>query len=348
MENLSVGTQKLSNFSPSWAASSSQVGQSSYIYKKAQHSHIYKKSSRKKSTSERLEIKYKTQDKLVRLLNDVGEDRTAQSMALCGQKFDVLTCGEHIVAETPNHRCNVRYCPLCSGRRANKYRRKYLPYALAFVKLSPVKLTPCLLTLTQKKIKSEKLKDSRERILKSFKKLIRHNFFADYFDGGIFTIENTISDDGNHCHIHCVVFRKRFIDHKLLKLQWAKVSAGAENLNIKLIDDLESGLGECIKYISKPLDVDKFERKHLSELLEIKGKRMIDTFGKFRSFSVAYELPEEEEIEKKEKLEEGNLCWKCNGNDNLLFHISMTANQKIKFYQQVEQVRGSPPLILSY
>jgi hypothetical protein len=348
MESLVVGGQKLNSFS-SWAVvDSGQVGESSYIYKKGEHPNIYKKVSRKKSTSERLAIKYKTKDKIVRFLNDVGEDRKAQSMALCGQKFDVLTCGQHIVAETPNHRCNIRYCALCSGRRANKYRKKYLPYALAFEQLSPVKLTPCLLTLTQKKIKGEKLKDSRERILKSFRKFIRHNFFVDYFDGGIFTVENTVSDDGNHCHIHCVVFRKKFINHRLLKSHWSKVSEGAENLNIKLIDDLERGLAECIKYVSKPLDVDKFERKHLLELLEIRGKRMIDTFGGFRDFCKAHELPKQEEVKEKEKerLEEGNPCWKCNDNDGLLFHVSMTASEKIRFHQQMEQVRGSPPITL--
>jgi hypothetical protein len=342
MENLAIKHQKLNTFLPTSPQKNyGQVGQSSYVHKKGQHSHIVDSEPKRKSKAERLEISYKTKKKLVGLLADVGETKTAQSMALCGTRFDVLTCGQHIVAETPNHRCNVRYCALCANRRAGKYRNKYTPYALAFVKLSPVKLTPCLLTLTQKKIKGEKLIDSRARILKSFRQFIRPDLFKEYFDGGFFTVENTVNDEANHCHLHVVVFRKKFIDHKLLKQQWAKVSEGAENLNVERIDDLEKGLRECIKYVSKPIDVNNFDRKHLLELLEIKGKRMIDTFGKFRKFCQTHELLKEEPKEEKQKLEEGNYCYHCN-DDSVLFHVSMLAQQKIDFYRQIE-VRGSPP-----
>jgi hypothetical protein len=79
----------------------------------------------------------------------------------------------------------------------------------------------------------------------------------------------------------------------------------------------------------------------LLELLEIKGKRMIDTFGKFRKFCRTHELSKEEPKEEKQKLEEGNYCYHCN-DDSVLFHVSMLARQKIDFYRQTE-VRGSPP-----
>jgi hypothetical protein len=326
-----------------------QLSESSYIYTKGKLPHVFdselKRKSKfkvKKSKAERLEIKYKTKNKLVGLLHEVGEKKIAQSMALCGSYSDVLTCGQHIVSETPNHRCNVRFCVLCANRRSNKYNKKYLPYTLAFVELSRVKVTPCLLTLTQKKIKGERLEKSRERLLKSFRKMIRKPFFRDYFDGGLFTVENVNSDEGNHCHLHSVVFRKKFIDEKLLKREWAKVSEGAKNLNIQRIDDLESGLRECIKYVSKPIDIENFEKKNLLELLEIKGKQMIGTFGKFREFCQTHELLKEAPKEEKPKLEEGNCCYHCN-DDSVLFHVRMTANQKIDFYKQIEQVRGSPP-----
>lgn len=301
------------------------------------HSHIPKSKPKiKKPKSERLKLRYRTRNRIVELLTEVGETETAESMKLCGAKYSVLTCGQHIVAKTPFHRCNVRYCSLCASRRSAKYQRKYLPYAMAFVKDSAVKLTPCLLTLTQAKIEGERLKDSRERLLKSFRKFIRHQFFAEYFDGGIFTIENTVSDNGNHTHLHCVVFRKKFVDHKLLKSHWSAVSPNAENLNIKLIDSLENGLRECIKYVSKPLDVAKFERKHLLELLEIKGKRMIDSFGEFRKFCRDYELPETETTER-EKLAETDCCPNCNDNRTLLYEITLTETQLIEFYRRNEK-----------
>jgi hypothetical protein len=309
------------------------------------NSQIRNRDSNKKLKSEKLEIRSKTRNKLVEILADLGEDKKSESMALCGQKFSVLTCGQHIVAKTPYHRCNVRYCPCCASRRASKYQRKYLPFALDFVKFAPAKLTPCFLTLTQKKIKGERSKDTRARILKSFRKVIRHSFFNVYFDGGIFAIENTVSDNGNHSHIHAVVFRKKFIDVALLKKHWAAVSDGAKNLNLKLIDNLENGLKECLKYISKPIPADKLQRSHVRELLELSGKRMIDTFGSFRKFCQTHELPPDE-TEKREKLEEGQCCPNCESKSNLLFSLTITESQLIDFYKRSESVRGSPSVVI--
>jgi hypothetical protein len=308
------------------------------------HSYIPKRKPKLKLKSEALQVRYQSRQKLVEILTKLGEKETADSMSLCGQKFGVLTCGEHIVAKTPFHRCNVRFCPMCASRRANKYKAKYLPYALDFVKLSPVKLTPCLLTLTQKKVEGEKLIDARKRLMTSFRKFIRHSFFDDYFAGGIYALENTVSDSGNHCHLHTIVFRKKFVSESLLKEHWAMVSKGAENLNIKRIDSLENGLTECIKYISKPIPADRLEIKHVSEILQLKGQRMIDRFGDFRKFCLSHELPEVERAERP-KLTEGECCPNCNNGNNKLFELTMTMPGLIAFHRRIEQTRASPPLI---
>jgi hypothetical protein len=343
-ENLTLSTDliKPSHFSTSSELKSSPLA---YLDKGTTNSQIHNQTSVRKSKSERLEVRSKTRDKLVEILADLGEDKKAESMARCGQKFDVLTCGQHIVAKTAYHRCNVRYCPCCASRRANRYQKKYLPFALDFVKFAPVKLTPCLLTFTQRKIKGEKVKDTRERVLKSFKKVIRHSFFKVYFDGGIFAVENTVSDEGNHCHIHAVVFRKKFIDVALLKKHWASVSDGAKNLNIKLIYSLETGLKECLKYISKPIPADTLQRSHVEELMELAGKRMLETFGSFRKFCQVHELLPDE-IEEREKLEEGQCCPNCEDKGSLLFSLTMTERQLIDFYKRLESVRGSPPVMI--
>jgi hypothetical protein len=345
METLNE-RQKFNALSPSRTSKSkSPVGQSSYVHLGITSSQIHKQKPARKSKSEKLEVRSKTRNKLVEILTALGEDRKADSMAKCGERFEVLTCGEHIVAKMPYHRCNIRYCPMCAGRRASKYQNKYLPYALDFVKLSPDKLTPCLLTFTQKKITGEKLKDSRARILKSFHSIIRHAFFTEYFSGGIFAIENTVSDDGNHCHIHVIVFRKKFIDVALIKEHWSSVSEGAKNLNIKRVDSLENGLKECLKYIAKPIPADKLKRTHVKELLELAGQRMFDTFGSFRKFCGTHELPEKEKTER-EKLVEGICCPNCNNDNNLLFALTMNEHQLINFYKRMELTRGSPPVLI--
>jgi hypothetical protein len=327
---------------PSSITETENLDNPSYIYNRDNILTSELPKRKRKPKSERLEISYKTQDKLVNLLDEIGEKKTSESMALCGRKFDALLCDAgHISAKLPYHRCNVRYCPLCANRRAGKYQRKYLPFAVDFVRLTAFTLTPCLLTLTQKKIKGERLVDSRERILSSFRNFIRHDFFEEYFSGGLFAFENTISELGNHSHLHVVVFRKKYVNHKLLKQHWAMVSLGAENLNIKILKDLETGLREAIKYVSKPIDVDKFEINHLSELLEVKSKRMIDTFGDFRKFCLKHELPKVEE-EEREKIEVGQCCSRCDatGVHNVLFQLSMTHRELIDLHRKNEKSKA--------
>ncbi len=287
-----------------------QVEHHAYVHSGTTTAHFTKRKSRKK-TSESLAIKRKTKLKLVELLGALGEVESSESMSNCGEKWTVVTCGEHIAAKIPFHRCNIRYCPLCGSRRANKYVKKYLPYVVEFVKQNP-RFKPCLLTLTQKKIKGESKKDARERILKSFKQLIRRKFFVEYFAGGIWACEVTESESGNHSHLHIVIFRRKFIDAKLLKEEWSKVSPGAKNLNIRLIDSLENGLRESIKYISKPIPAENLTLQSVKEILELKGLRMIDTFGEFRSFYRDFELPKADETESdKVDFVIGECCPAC-------------------------------------
>jgi hypothetical protein len=318
------------------------VSDSSYIYLRENNLTSATPKRRRKPKSEKLRNRYKTQSKIVSLLHELGEKKMAESMGNCCQRSYALTCGVHIISERFNHYCNIRFCSLCANRRASRYKNKYVPYALAFVEER--RLTPCLLTLTQKKIKGEKLIDSRERLVKSFRKLIRREFFDDYFAGGIFTVENTNSEAGNHTHLHIVIFRKKFISHRLLKEHWAAVSPGAENLNIKLIHDLEKGLSHCIKYVSKPQDLNTLQKEGLLEILEIRGKRMIDTFGDFRQFCRQTRLPKQVK-EERPRAVEGQCCTKCDDGESLLFQISMTAQERIRLYEQIELAQRAAPFI---
>ena len=92
--------RKLNSLSPSWTSKSkSPVGQSSYVHLGTTSSQIHTQKPARKSKSEKLEVRSKTRKKLVQILTELGEDRKAESMAVCGERFEVLTCGEHIVAK---------------------------------------------------------------------------------------------------------------------------------------------------------------------------------------------------------------------------------------------------------
>ncbi len=330
---------------------SKTVGQQAYVHSGTTSKHFLKRKKRKK-ISETLAVKRKSRLELVKYLNQLGELNYADSMSKCGSRWSVMSCGEHIASKIPFHRCNIRFCPSCSNRRSAKFVKKYIPYVSAFLKQNS-RFKPCLLTLTQVKFVGESKKDARERILKSFKKVIRRKFFNEYFAGGIWACELTESESGNHCHLHIFIFRRKFIDEKLLKSEWAKVSPGAKNLNIKLIDGLESGLREVIKYISKPIPADNLTLDSVKQVLELKGLRMLDTFGEFRAFCRGFELPEDEnaDIEAgKQEFVVGECC-PCEGCGKPLFERILTdvemiahhrARELVLFAPNKLRVRGSP------
>ena len=320
----------------------SNAGQHTYLDSGTTSKHFLNRKKRKK-LSETLAIKRKSKLKLVKYLTQLGQDNYADSMDKCGSKWSVMSCGEHIASKIPFHRCNIRFCPSCANRRAARFVKKYMPYVSGFLAQN-ARLKPCLLTLTQKKLSGESKRDARERILKSFKKVIRRKFFNEYFAGGIWACEVTESESGNHCHLHIFIFRRKFIDEKLLKSEWAKVSPGAKNLNIKLIDGLETGLREVIKYISKPIPADDLKLSSVKQLLELKGLRMLDTFGEFRAFCRDFELPEDEnsDIESGKHEYVPGECCPCEGCGKPLFESVLTDAELIEHHRRREKVRGSP------
>ncbi len=300
--------------------------------------HFPRKRKRRK-VSETLAVKRQSKLKIVKFLDELNQENHAFSMSQCGEKYSVLMCGEHIAAKLPFHRCNIRFCPMCGNRRAARFVRKYLALVIAFIAAN-LSYKPCLLTLTQKKIKGESKKEARARILKSFKQLIRRNFFAEYFAGGIWACEITESETGNHSHLHIFIFRRKFIDAKLLKAEWAKVSPGAKNLNIKLINGLEDGLREVIKYISKPIPAEDLTRESVRQILELKSLQMINTFGEFRSFCRDYELPENENQDCAESDNHEFVSGECcphPGCEKPLFERVITHDDLINYHRRRER-----------
>jgi hypothetical protein len=333
---------------------SDNFGQLAYLDSGTTSKHFLKRKKRKK-VSETLAIKRKTRLELVKYLYQLGETNYADSMEKCGSKWSVMSCGEHIASKIPFHRCNIRFCPSCSNRRSARFVKKYIPYVSAYLKQNSG-YTPCLLTLTQKKLVGESKRDARERILESFKKIIRREFFRESFAGGIWACEVTESDSGNHCHLHIFIFRKaawggnmaqREASLKRLKSEWSKVSPGAKNLNLKLIDGedgIESGLREVIKYISKPIPADDLTLDSVKQVLELKGLRMLDKFGEFWTFCRDFEVPEDENADIEAGRQEfvAGECCPCEGCDKPLFERILTDVEMIAHHRRRELVLSAP------
>jgi plasmid rolling circle replication initiator protein Rep len=285
------------------------------------------------SKSQRLEKKQKTKEILLNLLAQAGEPELVKRIEVCSQKFEVTACESHaVISRKSLHRCDFRLCPFCASRRSRKIVNKYLPRAQSFVRFGKIRVEPVHLVLTQAKRKGEKVRDGRKRLTDSFKKLQKRKFWLNYFAGGIYAVETTVSESGNHVHLHILAFRRRFFDIALLRSEWLKITGDSVNLRLDRVKDLASGLREVIKYVSKPLDIEKFGVKQIREFLELKNQRMFGAFGEFAKFCRTYEKPSDnDETERKPK----TCCPIC---EKPLFNAVMTTKQLIAFTKRHENI----------
>jgi plasmid rolling circle replication initiator protein Rep len=289
------------------------------------------------SASERLEKKQKTKEKLILLLEKIAEKDLAERLRVCSSKWTTITCGSHVISRRPNHRCEFRLCSFCAARRSRKIQTKYLPLLNEFLRTGK-RSTPVHLVLTQKHRRGETLNESKKRLMSSFKKLQRREFWQNHFYGGIYAFEATISDGLYHSHLHILAFRRRFFDVSILRREWQKTTGDSHVLRLDRISDIESGLREVVKYISKPLDIEKFSLKHLREMLELKGQRMFGAFGLFAKFCRTFDASD---IEKKGDDEnysgycEGDACPLC---QKPLFEMVLPIEILIGFMRKIEAI----------
>jgi hypothetical protein len=320
----------------------------------------------KETKAEKLAAKRRTQKTLVKLLHGIREDELADKFNRCSQNFSFKTCGEHILDPRADFRCEqYKLCPFCARRRANRLCNKYLPLATVFERRSMQfigkKVTPCHLVLTQKQIKGETAVESRQRLYDSILKLVRRKFVKKNFAGGLGSFEVTVSKRKSknwHYHAHLTVFRVGYwgkATGKLdeLKRLWAQVSPNAKNLNLSVIDGIERGLSETIKYGMKPADIKNLNGEQMKQLLKLKGKKMSFTFGDFKTFCARYKLTESEKAEFAKKTEDFTIRdadgefvgYKPCPCGKPLFETKLSTANLLEFVRNIEsipKVRGKP------
>ena len=309
----------------------------------------------RKSTlrSEKLSTRNTTKARFVELLKQLGTDTARdvlEKVEICGSKFALITCGKHIASRQPMFRCDHRLCPHCAARRSKDKMKKYLPIAFDFVQKSPVKVTPCHLVLTLAYREGETAKEAKQRLYDAFVKLKRRGYWKEHFAGGIYGIENTLSKatatqkEGMwHCHLHALVFRKKFVkDLAAFRAEWLAVTGDSCNLRLDLVTDLRSGMMEVLKYITKPSDFDRYTPQHINELLALKGEKMFGVFGEFSKFARNYEPEGDQEVSERFDYSEGDCCPHC---EDPLFNLILTAADTVAFYRRLESMpRDSIPL----
>jgi hypothetical protein len=298
--------------------------------------------TKKKSRSETFKARQKTKRHLADLATKIREPELCEKLLRCHSRVGFLSCGRHIHQVIPNYVCEFKLCPDCARRKSRKRVNKYLPAMTAFVRQNRV--TPVHLVLTQTH-KKETRKQSVKRLKSAFDNLIRRDFWKQHFKGGTWSLEFTKGKDGlHHTHLHIIGFRNRFFDIDLLRAEWFSVTGDSLNLHLKPVTELSKGLLEVFKYVSKPLDTDRFTAEDLRDFLKLRNTRLFGSFGEFRKFKSAYVAADDDKISLPDYSRYGNLVAGCAcPSDNCGRPLFEKRRSAVGFVNYVKKIEDSAP-----
>jgi len=221
----------------------------------------------------------------------------SRAVARCGRTMRLKVCGKKHTYIEQQESCNWRGCPHCARRLSRKRFKKSLPILVHYGRMHSDR-SWYMLTLTQPQQK-ETAEESQARLMKSMRKFRSTVIWKRYIHGGEGSIELLfkIKQSRWHTHAHLFVSIKGTSQNPLsrselkeFKAVWKRVTGGATNLHIRKIDDVERGIKEVFKYITKPIDYRTWTTKQFREILLMKGKRMTFKFGDLYNYKSEYEI----------------------------------------------------------
>jgi hypothetical protein len=145
--------------------------------------------------------------------------------------------------------------------------------------------------------------------------------------------------------LHIIGFRKKFFDIDLLRAEWFSVTGDSFILRLDPITELSKGLLEVFKYVSKPLDTDRFNAEDLRDFLNLRKTHLFGSFGEFRTFKSNYVVSDDDKISlpdysRYSNLVEGCVCPSDNC-DRPLFEKRKSAEGFARFMKKVEDFAPS-------
>lgn len=252
-------------------------------------------------------------------VGDAEEERFEEPAALGGalRRHSSRLCSDHMAAQRSRSRARARRA-LQRGRaviEGNRLER------LARDKGWHWRLGWKFLTLTMWLVEGATSEREVKRILRAWRLFQKREEFGAKVRGGIRAVEDALTTDGPHVHLH-VTLLARYWDETELRRVWAECLAKATReiygvrIDLKEMEargirggviadlkrivsrgrvrneateiELEDALEECIKYVTKPSDLSLLDAETLLdiELVERWG-RMFEVFGVCREVRAA-------------------------------------------------------------
>lgn len=191
--------------------------------------------------------------------------------------------------------CRVRHCPVCQWRRSLMWKARFYK-KIPEVENEYKSARWMFLTLTIQNCEIENLRETIQKMNKSFIKLIQRKHFKQYNLGFIKTTEITRSKDGTaHPHFHVLLLmNSSYFKYGYLKTNnWAELWGNCLNVNyIPVVDvrmvktkkdsdksPIAEAVAETLKYAVKPSDMVS-DHKWFKELTrQVHKLRFVSTGG---------------------------------------------------------------------
>jgi hypothetical protein len=214
--------------------------------------------------AEQFKIIRKTNLETSKRLARLGRVDEAKKLKNCSKNAYRIFCKKRTWTYFFNNRCNLPICGFCqrtkSMRESKRIANKFSVYS------DNKNLKAVGLTLTLKTKSNRGLTASRKKLKDSFNKLKNRKFFDDAVFGGTWRIEETVSENGWHSHLHLVLLVDKNIDQKVLSKTWKEITGNSEIVHIKTIDSDIHSIKNSISYAFKPATVKNMSDKQLLHL----------------------------------------------------------------------------------
>jgi Replication protein len=212
--------------------------------------------------------------------------RRLVNFQMCGSMAMVEVEQKTGAVRVSSCKCHDRMCQACGEEKA-----RTIATAL-HAKCLQSKTLHAVLTLVST---DDSLGACVDRLYKCFAKLRSRPWWKLHATGGAYSFEATWNKDTCqwHPHLHVLVHAD-YLDQRTLRSEWLAVTGDSHVCNVSLVGKGEAAAREVTKYISKPIhrSVDGNQDLIIHLATELKGRRMITTFGSWRGVPLNCYVPE--------------------------------------------------------
>lgn len=198
----------------------------------------------------------------------------------CGKNAWVERCSRTGKTRLVAPACKLRFCPRCATIHARRTKARLSCWAESVNTDRTNRLR--MVTLTQRSSPAP-LKDQLHHLYAAYRRLRQRAVWKKATVGAIAVLQVTFNPQTQqwHPHLH-VVHHGRYIDYRVLRQAWKRVTHGSEIVDIREIHDASRAADYVARYVSRPLDDDPTipPPRLLEFVAAIKGKRMLIASGK--------------------------------------------------------------------